>query len=57
MSAYGPLIPDGGRHGAPFGRELLVHLRLALKAIQTRFQSSGIDCAAADRRLIGELQY
>ena len=25
-----PLTPDGGRHGAPFGRELLVYLRQIL---------------------------
>ena len=30
MSAYGPLTPNGGRHGAPFGRELLVYLRQIL---------------------------
>jgi len=27
---YGSLAPDGGRHGAPFGRELLVYLRQIL---------------------------
>ena len=30
MSAYGPLTPDSDRHGAPFGRELLVYLRQIL---------------------------
>ena len=45
MSAYGPLTLVGGRHGAPFGRELLVYLRQILHrdiSLRGRTSSTGL---------------